>query len=1034
MAAAIDKKIEIDEKLTELDDDIRLEHIEILTRFYLAFESILQYVNELNSFINEVNGGFFIQQTIESILNDAEGKQIFCESLYLYGVMLLILDIHIPGIVRERLMVSYYRYSAHKAHGDSNIDEVCKLVRSTGFINSVGAKRPANYPEEYFKRIPLNEVFIEMVIGRLRSDDIYNQVAVYPLPENKTTALASQASMLFVCLFFSPSTLQKAHRMREIKDKFFADNWIISIYMGITVSLIDEWEPYKAAKSALVDVIDPGHIKEICTQKQVDVEKLIQESRAILKAGALTESSLMNELTNIMNLIRQLNVALRWTMLHTNQTVVLNENKRCKEVRELVIAELGCQPNMLFELLLNTSQLELKVREMIKELLVERESRYGKYKTECESRMQDLSEAFSGTQPLMRIEKNENLQKWFLDIKREIEALEFSSANKSGRKLVQMVRALEEVQTYHNLESNMQVKQLLHETRDYLRQMIHMLNIKDDILVTLQLIGDFSYAWRIVDSFTPIMQSSIKKQPNLVIKLRAAFQKLASALDIPLFRISQAKSDDLESVSRFYSNELIDYVRKVVQIIPKSIFEILAQIIHLQTNVIRELPTKVEKEKLKEYAQLDHRFMVSKLTYSISVFTEGVLMMKKTLVGVIELDPKELLEDGIRIELVKNVVTALNDHLTGFSKTRTLEVQLDELARNMDGYRRSFGYIQDYMNIRGLHIWQEETARVINFYVERECNNFLRNKIQEWQSRYQNSTIPIPILSTDGITFIGTLSKELLRLTDPTTTNYLALSSAWFEAKSHKEVINLKLTSKLLQAVGVAGLRGLDKIYSFMICDDIQQLVLFLQTSLFSIKAQTDQLEAFLKEDMSLKVFNIYSAKFSKILPRVTELILRIGHKQILRRHLGYELNMAAKFSAKLYEATISAFNESLLLDVEKHAIDQSHPLPSVELLSELDEYLLAVGLFEPYLKSYITAKASTYHGTFLAIVVVSTLPKFTFIRNAGELVGKKGDIDGHPFIIGLLTFIRQFDNTVQDNFLHIVCKWLVAVTFLHVG
>lgn len=63
--------------------------------------------------------------------------------------MLLVLDLHIPGIIRERLLVSYHRYSA-QTHGDSNIDDVCKLLRSTGFANS-NAKRIGNYPEEYFR-------------------------------------------------------------------------------------------------------------------------------------------------------------------------------------------------------------------------------------------------------------------------------------------------------------------------------------------------------------------------------------------------------------------------------------------------------------------------------------------------------------------------------------------------------------------------------------------------------------------------------------------------------------------------------------------------------------------------------------------------------------------------------------------------------------------------------------------------------------------------------------------------------------------
>lgn len=51
---------------------------------------------------------------------------------------------------------------------------------------------------------------------------------------------------------------------------------------------------------------------------------------------------------------------------------------------------------------------------------------------------------------------------------------------------------------------------------------------------------------------------------------------------------------------------------------------------------------------------------MAKLTHDISVFTEGILLMKTTLVGVVKLDPKQLLEDGIRKELVKQVAWALD--------------------------------------------------------------------------------------------------------------------------------------------------------------------------------------------------------------------------------------------------------------------------------------------------------------------------------------------------------------------------------------
>lgn len=157
--------------------------------------------------------------------------------------------------------------------------------------------------------------------------------------------------------------------------------------------------------------------------------------------------------------------------------------------------------------------------------------------------------------------------------------------------------------------------------------MIRNMNIKEDVLITLQIVGDISYAWDLIDSYTSIMQFGIKREPTLVIKLRAVFLKLASALEIPLLRINQAHSEDLVSVSQYYSSELEIYVRKVLQIIPNMMFEKLARIIEMQTSVLKELPTRVEKDKLKDYAQLNERFEFAELTHSISVFSQGILRL-----------------------------------------------------------------------------------------------------------------------------------------------------------------------------------------------------------------------------------------------------------------------------------------------------------------------------------------------------------------------------------------------------------------------
>jgi len=66
------------------------------------------------------------------------------------------------------------------------------------------------------------------------------------------------------------------------------------------------------------------------------------------------------------------------------------------------------------------------------------------------------------------------------------------------------------------------------------------------------------------------------------------------------------------------------------------------------------------------------------------------------------------------------------------------------LSRHFDPVLNQCLDIQDYVNIYGLKIWQEEFSRIVNYNVEQECNLFLKKKVYDWQSKYQSEAIPIP--------------------------------------------------------------------------------------------------------------------------------------------------------------------------------------------------------------------------------------------------------------------------------------------------
>lgn len=135
------------------------------------------------------------------------------------------------------------------------------------------------------------------MIGKLRTEDIYHQQKALPLPEHSTTAFAHQGAMLFIILFFVPNMLHnQSARMREIVDKFYPDNWvfislifkqfimicnirfiilffqIVNIYMGITINLIEVWEPFKAARMALANTIETTNIQEYATIHAQNIE------------------------------------------------------------------------------------------------------------------------------------------------------------------------------------------------------------------------------------------------------------------------------------------------------------------------------------------------------------------------------------------------------------------------------------------------------------------------------------------------------------------------------------------------------------------------------------------------------------------------------------------------------------------------------------------------------------------------------------------------------------------------------------------
>lgn len=1020
-----EERIEANTRLMELDDEFREEYIDILKRFYLLFESILKFVNDYNKYIEEVEDGIFIQLTMDLILLNPDGKQLMAEALYLYGVMLILLDELIIGPVRERLLVSFYRYKGQTEY--PLFDSVCELVKSTGYLPKI--KKPERYPEELFKRVPINEGVIKMIVGRLRSDDIYNMVSNYPDPEHRGTALATQGCMLYIILYFAPDILQNEFAaMREIVDKHFPDNWIISYYLGYVVDLSTQWGAYPAAREALKNTLQMQSIVGIANKHKAAIGTLQKTLDQLLTEGVLTKDFVLEKNARLMSICRQCNVVIRWILLHAQTTN--------KQMQESIFSQFEKEPLLLF--LLKTAQFEYELKTIYTELLDTKEEKWAQCKGESSERMKELGDYFSGEIALVKVKKNDSLKKWFHSIGERVGALDFSDSTLAGRKIQQIMQALEEVQQFHQIETNEVVKQFLAETSVYLTQMIRIVNIKDEYLGTLSTASDMSYAWQLIRSFISSMQLHIQRKPRSVIMLRSTFLKLSSILEFPLVRINQAKSPDLISVSEFYSTELVKFVRRVLSIVPSRMFQLLDKIIQLQTNDLKELPTKVEKEHVQDYAQHEVRAALAKATHDISVFTEGMLAMERTLVGVIEIDPKQLLEDGIRKELVTKIA-GIMDSVLVIKTPQDLIPRLRLLAAQLDGFKRSFQYIQDYISVYGLKIWQEEFSRIVNFNVEQECNMFLKKEIQP-VSKYQSATIKIPTFpptDNESVNFIGRLLRELIRQTDYRTTTYLDQMSGWFDERG-KEVVGIRTFSLLIESVGVFGVTGLDNLLCFTIVKKLQAFVLRIRANLKSLKKPFSVIASGLHPSTIIPqnsdtLYKAATAKTMKLFDSFLGDICTIGQLQLLRRQIASLLNFTAKIDSKVLYQTLEIVNEALLKDIQAHYMNpDSYPYPDDDenkLLSEMSKFLETVGINDPVTKIYITTSPLDHFPLLMFLFLLTQGPKFHFDTKLSILTPtiprKKGGVDGIPFVVGLITLLKQFHSIHTQKFLAYVGQYI---------
>lgn len=1034
-----ERHIQNSAELLQRDDDFRQTHFDLLDRFFKLFRGVYGYVMEMNRFIEEIREGIYISQTLESILVSNDGKQLLCEIVYLYGVMLLLMDYKIGGKVREHLIVSYIRY---KGAGEQNTVEITSMCRSTGYQSD--KPLPDQYPVQYFNRVPIDKEVVGMLIGRIRSDDIYQMAYNYPAPEHRSTALSIQGSILYVLLFFRPEILTDERPvMREIVDKHFADNWVINFYMGFTVDLVVAWNNFKAASSAILGTIAIETVSYHQKRMRTSVKSLNKEIAGFLREGVLTEHYVLDHIHSLLlPRIREANVALRWFILHMTRGPALRRYfDAYKKSYELVKEDITADD--ILTLLLQTAQLEFTLKAMFEQFLKEKRSKWEKAQEAGASKMSKLATYFSGDHVLSDNVRVAQLETWFTDISNRIQSLEYGDSTSASRKIQKLMKALENVQEFHQIDSNLQVVQFIQDTRSLLRQMIRYINIERKVLITMGTVGDLSYAWDLMSSFgcfVPEIQNKIKKTPSLAIQMRSAFVKLATMLELPCNRIDQAAGNDalltasLESVSEYYSSELVIFVRKVLHVIPMSIFDVLKKIVNILVDHLKECPTKLARKELKEQSQLSVREELSKHTADIAQYASGILAMESTLVGVIQVDPHQLLEDGIRKELVQQITHELHNSVKYDPKVAAtfsaedFDKMMERLAKQLQGIRGSFEYIQDYVNVHGLRIWIEEFSRIVNFNVEMECNSFMQKKLYYWMSKYQSDSIPIPYFERqsdkEAYSFLGRIVQHLLSMTDPRRCMFIPSLNSWYELASVKEIVGTRTFTSICQAIGSTGMGALDRLLCFLVAKDLHVVIgkirKFVEPHAEEIARVQHRLSPWSGVPLhAAKDYEHIITLCDKVIGEVTDLLVRVGRLQLIREHIANELRSSCKLNSGSLFCSLTAVNQALLSDLERHYHKPDEfPMPG-DIIAEISPFLDNVGLCDPKSKVYVTSKPLPELVTFLLAAVLKSCERVTFDSNLLCLVVKRKDdaFDAAPFAAGVATILKQFHSDQRDLF-----------------
>ncbi|XP_042378978.1 WASH complex subunit 5-like isoform X3 [Zingiber officinale] len=1052
---AFESRIEGNAALEALEDQVRESCSEFLKRFFLLANGAVLYYLELLRYLDSMQEGLSLQCTLDSVLDDECSRQLLTESIQLFGCFLLLVEHRIGGLLREKLLVTHLRFS--RCFNSPNIKHICSFCRMHRAasdmkydVNPFSLRSTTIYienPEDILARFPFPKLVVDAIICALRNADLYDQIRHYPDPQHRSMALSLQSRCMYVLLFYSPEFLHDGFIMREIVDRFFKDHWVVPLFLHHAVDLFVSWDAFKEAKSSLSSCHSPTLVRDCCQNHCKKVRHLSSEIELILSNGVLTKDYVLDRFQNLFSLVRDCNVALRWLLLHR----ICIDRKLREIVTSVGIAE-QVDEDCLLAFLLRTSQLEFQLKQLFVELLENKES-FWHEKKHCVSRcIEELSGYLSRSWASSCKIKNENLKDWFEKLSVEVYSLDHKQPGISGRIVYRIISALKDILKLHQvrslsplmIEENLQVKKSLLEMEKHLQDMIKANSLSNDSLLTFSVITDATYAWGYVSRLGGLLGRMIEGDPSVMRILHMFFLKFKKWMDVPLSRIAQSQSADLQCTSNYYFSQFAAQICSTLDIVPGLLLGLFKEDgIHDRSFY---LANRVDKEKLQEFMQMDLLLKSGRAANKICVISQGIMVISRNFLGLINMDLKDWLVEQIIKGLKMQIQNKLNSFFLSSSVSRgTLEIDMRMLSTYIQSQMQMMEILQDLLHINGRSIWEEVLANFLKESARNEHSELIKQKRDvEFSSALLNSI-------SKSKTFFGNLLIQVLQLTDPSRSMFIEPMSGWFDAEGN-ELLGLLFFDVLDSCIGQAGLCILDSLLCILVKNSLEHALSCLNSRLdCRILEELRKMDGNLGPAPSLPLLGWTSYKSmikmgNESMDPLVSCFATTGQLQLLRCFVAFKLRSSSKIKVGSIYSAVEGLNASIYVNRDKtiealfskqeNTDQKMEDNPFVGLLQALNRMQKFCGILSPLQTNYILKEPPTLVARSASILSISQLSRYVLDTHLGTLTSKtnKSITDFSPVVIGLGTFLKQFHPSHATQYIQYMGQYVRITAELAYG